>query len=556
LFPVVVAIPRTTKIAILILLVPLALLSSPAVEAHLLKGSEFLEKELYAQAALEFEEALKLDSKSFQAAYNLGFAYWNLRRLELAAGAFQKALRLDPADVSSHYYVGQIHLLKGETDQAITVFKKLVGRQGPPVADEHYQLGMAYLKKGSAEDAIHWLRRAAELHPREAGIRTALGKAYQLGGRQQEAEQAFKTSTLMRDQDLEASRLLQSCRQHLQSKELDKALEIRARLLALKDSEFLIALGMLFGENGLPEQAVEPFQKALTLKENSFEAQFNLGYTFLALGKNDLAEKHLERAAGIRPDSFEAHSLLGVARGNRKENLPAIESLRRAAQLRPDSVRVLSLLALQFIEGRYYDEAIRVLARAIQLNKSDPDLRFLLIQAHYKNQDSIKALQLAQETLQQYPSLARAHYELGFQLASMGRFEESKIPLRRALELEPNYPEALYALGDLLVKEDKPEEALTYLRQALRLNPNYADASSSLGRALLELKRYDEVVGEMRKAVAQDPAEPQPHLHLAQAYRALGQQEQAKQELQIFDQLNRERMKRKDQQGVRKFPSE
>jgi len=532
----------------------LALSSVEQFDTHLLKGSEFLEKGLYAQAAAEFEEALKLDPKSFPAAYNLGFAYWNLRKLELAAGAFQKAQRLNPAD-SSRYYLGQIHLLKGETDQAITLFKQLVERHGTPVADEHYQLGLAYLKKGSAQDAIHWLSQAAELRPQEASVRTALGKAYQLAGRSEEAAEAFKASAQMRDRDLEASKLLQSCRQYLQSKEVEKALEIRTRLLALNDSEFLIALGTLFGENGLPEQAVEPLQKAVALTENSFEAQFNLGYTFLGLGKNELAEQHLGRALQLKPDSFEACSLLGVAQSNRKQNLAAIASFRRAVELRPDNLRVLSLLALQFIEGRYYEEAVRLLTQAIELNKSDPDLRFLLIQAHYKNQDSIKALQLAQETVQQYPSLARAHYELGFQLASIGRFEESKIPFKKTLELEPNYPEALYALGDLLVKEDKPEEALTYLRRSLQLNPNYAEAASSLGRALLELKRYDEVVAEMQKAVTYDSAEPQLHLHLAQAYRSLGQQEKAKQELQAFDQLNRERMKRKDQQGIRKFPS-
>jgi tetratricopeptide (TPR) repeat protein len=542
---------------LIVIVAPTLVLSSASqVDVHLLKGSELLEKGLYAQAAGEFEDASKLDPKSFPAAYNLGFAYWNLRKLELATGAFLKAQRLNPSDASSRYYLGQIHLLKGETDQAIALFRQLVEKQGAPVADEHYQLGLAYLKKGRAEDAIHWLSKAAELHPREAGIRTALGKAYQLAGRSEEAEQAFKASAQMREQDLEASKLLQSCRQYLQSKELEKALEIRTRLLALDDSEFLIALGTLFGENGLPDQAVEPFQKALKLNENSFEAQFNLGYTFLGLGKSELAEQHLGRAVQLKPDSFEACSLLGVAQTNRKQNLPAIESFRRAAELRPDNLRILSLLALQFIEGRYYEEAIRVLTRAIQLNKSDPDLRFLLIQAHYKNQDSIKALQLAQETLQQYPSLARAHYELGFQLASMGRFEESKAPFKKALELQPDYPEALYALGDLLVKEGNAEGALTYLMRTLQLNPNYADASSSLGRALLELKRYDEVVAEMQKAISQDPAEPQPHLHLAQAYRSLGEQEKAKQELQVFGQLNKERMKRKDQQGVRKFPSE
>src|SRR4029079_5417297 len=140
-----------------------------------------------------------------------------------------------------------------------------------------------------------------------------------------------------------------------------KALEIRKQLLALDDAEFLIALGTLFGQSGIPEQAVEPLEKAVSLSPNSFEAQFNLGYTLLALRKEEVAEKYLQRAAELRPDSFEAHSLLGVIRGNRKENLPAIESWRKAAALRPNNLRVLSLLALQFIEGRYFEEAIRVL---------------------------------------------------------------------------------------------------------------------------------------------------------------------------------------------------
>jgi hypothetical protein len=68
------------------------------------------------------------------------------------------------------------------------------------------------------------------------------------------------------------------------------------------------------------------------------------------------------------------------------------------------------------------------------------------------------------------------------------------------------------------------------------------------------LKKYDEVVAEMRKAVSTDSADPQPHLHLAQAYRALGQQEDAHRELQAFDRLNRQRMKQKDQEAARSFP--
>ena len=136
----------------------------------------------------------------------------------------------------------------------------------------------------------------------------------------------------------------------------------------------------------------------------------------MGLQKDDLAEQHLAQAASLRPDSFEAYSLLGVARGNLKKNLLAIESFKKASELRPDNVRVLSLLSLQYIEGKYYAEAIHLLSRAIQHDNSDPTVWFLLIQAHYKNQDSVRALELAQKTLERFPGLARAHTSSAFSL--------------------------------------------------------------------------------------------------------------------------------------------
>jgi tetratricopeptide (TPR) repeat protein len=520
----------------------------------MVRGSQYLEKELYAQAASEFRQATVIDPKSAPAFYNLGLAYWKLRKIDLASEAFGKALSFEPSDAYSQYYMGRIHLLKGETRKAIAVFERLTHRKAAPIADEHYQLGLAYLKSADSEKAIQWLQKAEGLHPQDENIRATLGRAYQLARRNREAEEEFKASSQMRGQNLEASQLLHSCRQFLQSKEINKALEIRKQLLNSTDVDYLVTLGTLFGESGLPEFAVEPLEKAVTLDQQSFEAQFNLGYTYLGLRKDDLAEQPLAQAASMRPDSFEAYSLLGVVRGNLKKNVPAIESLKKAAELRPDNVRVLSLLGLQFIEGRYYAEAIRVLSRANQLNDSEPTSWFLLIQAHYKNQDSVKALELAQKTLERFPGLARAHYEFGFQLASMGRFQDAKVSLMKALQLDPDYPEAHYSLGDLLLKEDKLGEAVSHFQQALKLNQNYAEAYAGLGRALLSLKRYEEVVSEMKKAVSTDSVDPQSYLHLAQAYRALGQQENAQRELKVFDRLNRQRMKQKDEEAPREFP--
>src|SRR5207244_13101815 len=81
--------------------------SSKKADVHLERGSEYLEKELYSQAVSEFQQAILMDPKSFSGFYNLGLTYWKLRNVDLATEAFQKALRINPGDDNSQYYMGR-----------------------------------------------------------------------------------------------------------------------------------------------------------------------------------------------------------------------------------------------------------------------------------------------------------------------------------------------------------------------------------------------------------------------------------------------------------------
>ncbi|MEW5976496.1 MAG: tetratricopeptide repeat protein [Acidobacteriota bacterium] len=525
-----------------------------ATEDPLQRGVYFLEQNQPEQAAAELQKAVQQDPKSYPALYNLGLAYWNLRKLDASLASFQQAHRLQPAEANARYYLGRIHLARGEATQAIQFLKGLVENQITPLADEHYQLGLAYLKAGQGQAAVEVLQAASKRRPEDSSVHEALGRAYQAAGRQADAEKSFARSSQLKDADLEASRLLHLCRQHLEAKDVQQAVEAGHQLVRLSSVEHLVELGVLYGQSGLLEQATEPLQRAVSLDPDRFEAQFNLGLTFLNLGKNDQAEGCFAQAARIAPESFEAHSLLGVVRGQLGRNLQSIESFRRAVSLQPNNLRVVSLLALQYIEGSYYEEAIRLLSALVQSNPSEATLRFLLIQAHHKNQDSVKALELAKTTTQDFPGLAEAHYNLGFQLASFGRFQESKGAFEQALRLNPDYAEAHYSLGDILLKEGQPEAALAHFRQAVSMTPKMIDARVSLGKALLALQRNEEVVKAMEEAIALDPSEPQLHFNLAQAYRGLGQTEKTQQELKIFNRLNQERMKQKDREVPKKFP--
>jgi len=525
-----------------------------ASEPHLQLGVQYLEEGKHELAIQELEKAVQLNPKSYPGFYNLGLALWNLRKLEAALAAFQQAQRLQPGDVNSRYYLGRIHLVRGDTAAAIKAFEGLVQNRASPIADEDYQLGLAYLKAGKPEAALAVLLQASRRLQQDSAVHEALGRSYRALGRNPEADKAFEFSSRLKSEDLEASRLLHLCRQQLEAKEVDKAVQTGQRLLKLSSVDHLVELGVLLGQTGLRQQALEALQRAVILDPRRFEAQFNLGYTFVGLEKYAEAESHLSQAARLNPQSFEAYSLLGVVRGQLKQTVPAIESFRKAVALQPGNFKIQSLLALQYLEGSYYEAAIQLLSDAVKRSSADPTLRFLLIQAHHKNQDSVKALEQARQAARQFPGLARAHYELGFQLASFGRFQESKPSFQKALELDANYAEAHYAMGDLLLKEGHINEALAHLQEALAKNPALIDAHVGLGKALLALQKNEEVVRAMEKAIDLDPDEPQLHFNLAQAYRGLGQTEMTQAELKTFNRLTQERMKKKDREVPKKFP--
>ena len=374
-------------------------------------------------------------------------------------------------------------------------------------------------------------------------------------GRKPEAESALAKSKELRDYQREAtSRLLQGS-EFLKAGELQNAQQIYEWFLNSDDIDDLVSLGIQFGQHGQHEQATRLLTRALGLSRDLFEAHYNLGLIFFRNGKEESAETHLSSAVDLRPYSFEANSLLGVVLSQRGKTDHAIKALQRAELLRPDDLKVATLLALQLTEGRYYTEAVRLLNHSTKRWPDNLDLRLLLIQNYHRDQKYEKAVQTAGQTVALFPNAARANFEMGYQLLTFGRIQQSKSYLEKAIQLDPGPPDGYASLGEVFAKEDNQAEAIRYFRLALERDSSHVEAALGLAKSLLALKRYSEVVPEMQRVIQLDPVNPQPHFHLSQAFLGLGDQQKAQQASETFRQLNQQRMVRRDQEGGRELPA-
>ncbi|KAM9275891.1 BBSome complex member BBS4 isoform 3-T3 [Morus bassanus] len=97
------------------------------------------------KAAIEvYNEAAKLDEKDWEISHNLGVCYMYLKHFNKARDQLNNALELNKHDLT-YMMLGKIHLLEGETDKAIEVYKQAV-EFSPENTDLLTTLGLLYLE--------------------------------------------------------------------------------------------------------------------------------------------------------------------------------------------------------------------------------------------------------------------------------------------------------------------------------------------------------------------------------------------------------------------------
>ena len=97
------------------------------------------------------------------------------------------------------------------------------------------------------------------------------------------------------------------------------------------------------------------------------------------------------------------------------------------------------------------------------------------------------------------PSYAEGHRRYGLLLQNLGRFEEARIAIRRALEIDPLSPVTNLQYAQLLFYERKYDESETQSKKNLELDPNFWYAHWQLFYVYRMRRDYASAVEELAK---------------------------------------------------------
>jgi protein O-GlcNAc transferase len=264
-------------------------------------------------------------------------------------------------------------------------------------------------------------------------------------------------------------------------------------------------LGILAGQVGRNDVAIDLIGRALALKPHFAEAHFNLGNILARENRLDQAAAHYKRVIALRPDFVEAHNSLGTVLSDLGNAGEALACFERALSLKPDCAEAYYNQGIVLSKASRLDDAVRQYERALALKPDYHEAWYNLGNILKKQARLDGAVTHYRRALALRPHFVEGHNGLGAVFLIQGRGTEALACFEKALALKPDYVDALYNRGNALRDLGRFAEALASYEAALTVDPGHVEALNNRGVALHELKRFADALQSYDNAIVLRP---------------------------------------------------
>jgi tetratricopeptide (TPR) repeat protein len=417
----------------------------------LLMAAEYREA---AEACLLNAEALGPDAVKWP--YYLAHLYKAGGDNAKSKAAFERALRLQPRNVSALVWLGDAFLDQGRPEAAQPLFERAlaaVNDDPQSIAAALVGLGRAALARSDYAHAVDHLEQALAIDSRQAAIHYPLAMAYRGLGQQDKADAHLRLRApgTIRPPDP----LMSELETILES---PVAYEVRGSK-ALDDRDFT--------------GAATYFRKGIDLAPGDPALHHKLGTALYLLGDARGAANEFAEALRLSPAFAKAHYSLGVMLAADGRTADALAHLNAAVHADPDYAEARVRLA----------DVLRRSGRAAE------------------------SLSRYEEASALDPRASDAPLGYALALVDLHRYREARDRLREDMQQYPNRPEFVHALIRLLTAAPDAavrdgQQALALMRRVLAREPRGAEVAELMAMTQAELEQYGEAVTWQREALA------------------------------------------------------
>lgn len=213
-----------------------------------------------------------------------------------------------------------------------------------------------------------------------------------------------------------------------------------------------------------------------TLEQNpeAVEAHLVLADVYCEDGMYDEAIVEFRRALRRTPGSARAYLGLGITYGKKGEYGSAISQIQQAIALDPEFADAYHSLGAIYCHMGRIDEGIAQYQKALSLSPYSAQVHNSLGNAQLMKGDLDQAISRYQMALKINPDLVGAHVNLAHAYTRSGKTEEAISECRKTLAIDPDCAQAHGCIGNAYIVRGWVDEALTEYQQALTIDPDLA----------------------------------------------------------------------------------
>jgi tetratricopeptide (TPR) repeat protein len=267
-------------------------------------------------------------------------------------------------------------------------------------------------------------------------------------------------------------------------------------------------LGFVYNALGRNQESIEAYRQSVSAKPDVFESNLNLGLS-LAKNKQPGAEEFLRAATKLKPQSHvdEGHARAWLGLGHLLEDQDpdaAVEAFRQAAALQPKDPEPRLSAGLLLEKANKFADAEEQYKQALTLDASSQDALVGLANVFMRGQRFPEAEEYLRKVVNQRPNEAAPHIQLGRVLAADQKYDEAAAELQAGLKIAPDAG-AQNDLADVFMEAGKFAEAEAVFRSLLSGHAENPELHHKLGQALMKQKRFSAAEQEFMNAVKLKP---------------------------------------------------
>ncbi len=504
---------------------------------HFIAGSTFDTKGQYADAALEYQEALRFDDDP-AIYYALSSDYFRLKKGELALTNAIEAVVRDSNNRDYREHLGEIYFSQFKLDSALAQFNNVIRIDSeyvngwynlarvqqfrtPSVALATYntmmqrfgaqweileQIAGISMSLRKFEEAAEAFSDMLSLDPSNPELEHTLASTYELAGNDSLAALLYKKiseETDNIDAKIAYARFLLVQHKFAESDSLINPI-INADTASF-DTKLKVGESYI---NALEKDStLFHFVYAYFIKLKEFAPADWRPYWFLAA--LDASEKHYDDAAAhyakliaIDPSREDAWVNYASVYAEQQKFMQMAEILERARSIFPNEFRINFFLGIAYYRDGKLEQGIDPLERALQVRADDMNTistLALIYDALKRWEDSDR---LYEQALKLEPNNHLILNNYGYSLANRNdQLNRAKELTQRALEQQPKNPSYLDTMGWIFFRLGQYEEAKSYVMQAVETGDVSAEVNEHLGDIYFKMNDKQKALDYWKKAV-------------------------------------------------------